>query len=334
MRKERLKIICLFLLLIPVTFLYAQVSKPDFTITRDTSFTLYGTIQKISKDYPEAKPVHPLLPDGVVEKRNIVYESYGNRELHLDIFSPVQKVKKIYPGIILVHGGGWRSGDRSMEIPMAQKIASCGYITAVVEYRLSPEAKYPASIYDLKSAIRWMRANAVKYNIDAKKIGAYGCSSGGHLVSLLGVTNGNKKYDGVGSNLQYPSTLQAVVNIDGILDFTDPAESGKDNDPQKPSVGKLWLGYSFKENPDIWREASPLNYVEKNAPPFLFINSSLDRFHAGREQFIAKLNSFNIYSEVHTIQNTPHPFWLFHPWFEDVFNYIRNFLDKKLRGKN
>ncbi|PKL81433.1 MAG: pectin esterase, partial [Ignavibacteriae bacterium HGW-Ignavibacteriae-3] len=127
------------------------------------------------------------------------------------------------------------------------------------------------------------------------------------------------------------SEVQAVINIDGILDFTDPAESGKDNDPDKPSDGKLWLGYSFKEKPEIWIEASPLNYVNDKTPPFAFINSSVERFHAGRDEFVEKLNNFNTYSETHTIPNTPHTFWLFHPWFEKTLQYILSFLEKAFK---
>jgi pectinesterase len=126
--------------------------------------------------------------------------------------------------------------------------------------------------------------------------------------------------------------VQAVVDIDGVLDFTDPAESAKDSIPQKPSAGKSWFGASFKENPALWREASPINYVDKNTPPILFVNSSLPRYHAGRDEAIERLKKLGIYSEVHTIPDTPHPFWLFHPWFDEACGYIVTFLDKILKG--
>ncbi len=316
---------CLFLFVFSFVNSFAQ--NAEHTFPRDTSFTLFNTTKKVVKDYPFAKAVFPKDNSEINEEKNIVYSTINGRALHLDIFMPKNKSKK-YPCVIFVHGGGWRSGDRSLEIPMAQKIAALGYITATVEYRLSPEAKYPAAIYDLKEAIRWLRANASKYNIDTSKIAASGTSSGAHLVSFIGATNGNKKFEGSATNLSTSSNLQCVINIDGILDFTDPAESGKDIDSTKPSVGKLWLGYSFKKNPKIWIEASPLNYVNEFTPPFLFVNSSIPRFHAGRDEFINRLNSFNTYSEVHTIPNTPHPFWLFNPWFEEVYNIVQSFLKK------
>jgi len=119
-----------------------------------------------------------------------------------------------------------------------------------------------------------------------------------------------------------------IIDVDGILDFTHPAESNKDSDPLKPSAGKAWFGYSYKEKPELWMEASPFNYVTEKTPPILFINSSQDRFHAGRDYMIEKMNIYNIYSEVHTIPDTPHPFWLFHPWFKKTLDYTVTFLNR------
>jgi pectinesterase len=193
-------------------------------------------------------------------------------------------------------------------------LASNNFAAAAVEYRQSPEAKYPAAILDLKNAVIWIRNHASDFNIDENKIAALGCSAGGTLAALLGATNMNKTFHDT-SELMELSIVQAVVNIDGIVDFTHPAESGKDSDPSKPSAGKLWFGASFIENPQIWKEASPLNHVNEKSAPIIFINSSVERFHAGRDQMIEKLKTFNIHTEIFTIENTPHTFWLFHPWF-------------------
>lgn len=302
-------------------------------IPRDTSFTVNNTATKVLKQYPQARVVVPKLPAGVAAHENLVYASDRGRELHLDLFTPLKKSAKGYPGVLLIHGGGWRSGNRQMEWPMAQHLAANGYVTAAVEYRLSAEALYPIGIYDLKAAIRWMRAHASQYNIDTKKIAVYGCSAGGELAAFLGTTGELKKFEGTLGDLKFSSRVQAVVDIDGVLDFTDPAESAKDTIPQKPSAGKSWFGASFKEKPDLWREASPINYIDKNTPPILFVNSSLPRYHAGRDEAIEKMKELNIYSEVHTIPDTPHPFWLFHPWFDEACGHILKFLDKTLKDR-
>lgn len=301
---------------------------------RDTSFTIYGADLKVTKRFPNAELVIPKLPKVVQEKKDIVYISYGSHKMHLDLYSPAKK-NKLYPAVILIHGGGWRSGNRQMEIPMAQFLASHGYIAATVEYRLSPEALYPAALIDIKAAIKWLRANSTRYHIDTNKIVLYGCSSGGQLAALLGTLNENPAspnyiplFPPGSSEIIHSSRVQAVINIDGVLDMTDPNESAKDTDSSKPSSGKRWFGYSFQERPDLWKEASALNYVNTNSAPICFINSSLPRFHAGRDEMIIKLNKLGIYSEVHTIPNTPHEFWLFHPWFETASGYILKFLDQ------
>jgi pectinesterase len=321
-----------FLISLPV-LLFAQDLKFPKEIPRDTSFSTANTKSKILQKYPFAKPVISKLPEEVSLNENVVYEVFGERELHLDLFGPVDKSKGSFPAVLIIHGGGWRSGDRKMEWPTAQHLAASGYVTATVEYRLSPEALYPAGIYDLKAEIRWLRTNAEKYNIDPHKIAVSGCSAGGELAAFLGTTGNLVKFEGNGGNKNISTRVQAVIDVDGIVDFTHPAESNKDNDPAKSSAGKAWFGYSYKENPIPWVEASPMNYVNEKTPPFLFINSSLPQYHAGRDYMIEKMNIFKIYSEVRTIQDTPHPFWLFHPWFDEYLGYMVNFLDKILKGK-
>ena len=327
------KIIILMALLMISQVVFSQSAEPK-PIPRDTSFTTYQTWLKIKGEFPEAQIVKPTLPEGVDAENNVVYATlpdtpYGKRDLHLDLFQPEKAGK--YPALILIHGGGWRSGNKTMQHPLAMQIASHGYVTACVEYRLSPEALYPAAVYDIKAAIRYLRANAAKYNINPDMVAISGSSAGGQLAALIGMTNSQKKFDGNEGNNTVSSEVQAIIDMDGILDFTDPNESAKDSDPTKRSAGAYWFGATFKEAPEKWIEASPIVYAGKNTPPILFINSSLPRFHAGRDSVIATLNSHGINSEVHTLLNTPHPFWLFHPWFEQSVEYMVAFLDKVLK---
>lgn len=311
-------------------------SQPEngFVFPRDTSFTPYQAWIKIQKDFPEARIVKPQLPAGVQSESDVVYATlpntpYGKRELHFDLFSPEKPGK--YPVLLLIHGGGWRSGNKSMDIPLAQQIAAKDYVTAAVEHRLSPEALYPAAVYDVKAAVRFLRVNARKYNIDPDKIAIMGSSAGGQLAALVGMTANVKKFEGDEGNNGVSAKVQAIIDMDGILDFTDPNESAKDTDPTRRSAGAYWFGATYKEAPEKWIEASPIQYVGKNTPPMLFINSALPRFHFGRDSVIAILNKHKIYTEVHTIENTPHPFWLFYPWFGPTVKYMTDFLDKTLK---
>ncbi len=321
------------LIFVICNILFAQEGQKSNVIPRDTSFTTNNTNAKVILEYPNAKLVSSKLPKSIKAIKNITYVNYSGRKLHLELFVPNKKNKKLLPAVILIHGGGWRSGDRSMEWPMAQHLAARGYVTVTVEYRLSVEALYPAAIYDLKTAIKWLRENSLKYGIDSSKIATYGCSAGGQLAAFLGTTGNIKKFEGSDRNSDHSTNVQAVIDIDGIVDFTTGEENGKDKNPAKPSAGKLWFGATYEGKPELWLEASPINYVSKKSPPILFINSSLPRYHAGRDAMIEKLNHYGIYSEVHTIKDTPHPFWLFHPWFDETLEYIVKFLDNIFKGK-
>jgi len=296
-------------------------------IPRDTSFTVASAAVEVLAQFPNATIVFPSLPSGVVERKNLLYASIGGRELHLDAYVPDTPAHHPHPAVILIHGGGWRSGDRSQTVPMAQRLAAAGYVAVAVEYRLSPEARYPAALHDLKSAVRWLRAHARELTLDTARIAALGCSAGGHLAALLGTTAGEQRFEGNGGTPGHTSTIQAIVDIDGVLDFTHPAESGKDTGSAKPSAGASWLGATYRERPDLWREASPLQHVSRQTPPVLFLNSSLDRFHAGRHEMIVKLQAYGIPSHVQTFPDTPHPFWLFHPWFDSTCAHVIRFLD-------
>jgi pectinesterase len=301
-------------------------------IPRDTSFALYNTTVKVQKKYPDARLIIPELPAGCTKQENVVYAHSGDRDLHLDIFSPRAKKSDRFPCILMIHGGGWRSGSRQMEWPMAQRLAGEGYVTVTVEYRLSIEAQYPAGVHDLKTAIRWLRANAAARHIDRSKIAVYGCSAGGQLAALLGTTGDMKLFEGDGAHQGTSTRVQCVVDVDGIVTFMDPADTLNDMDPAKPSASTLWFGGTVKQKPGVWKEASPIFYINKHTPPFLFVNSSLERYHRGRDEMVKTLGELGIYSEVHTIPDTPHPFWLFHPWFEPAYGHILAFLNKTLKN--
>ena len=116
--------------------LSAHLSVTGVDIPRDTSYTVYQNFIKIRKDYPEARPVAAMLPNTVLAERGLVYAVLNdsvnrNRELHLDLLRPAEL--GIYPAVIMIHGGGWQSGDKSMQVPMAMQVAAKGYITAAVE---------------------------------------------------------------------------------------------------------------------------------------------------------------------------------------------------------
>jgi pectinesterase len=305
---------------------YSQSNK-GLTNIPDTSYSSYSALQKTLKTHPNARLVTEKSFPKVQEHRNIPYANTGKRDLYLDVFHPKKRSKKGRPAILILHGGGWRTGNRTMHIPLAQHLAALGYVTITAEYRLSTEALYPAAVHDLKAAIRWIRANSDSYNIDNQKIVGLGFSAGGQLAALLGNTNHIQSFEGSLGNLNHSSALQAIIDIDGILAYIHP-ESGEGDDSRSTSAATYWFGYSKTENPDLWNAAAALTHVGKHTPTTLFLNSSVDRMHAGRDDYRKKLYTFKIYSEVHTFEDSPHGFCLFAPWFAPTVTYIDQFLKK------
>jgi acetyl esterase/lipase len=324
-KSKKLKMNLFLVFLIAFQSVNAQYLK-GITNVRDSSYSNASAFKKTIKYYPNSSLV-PEMNFGHVKKKNdIVYCSYGKRKMKLDVFFD-KNVKKKQTAIIIIHGGGWRSGNRQQHHQMAQKLASLGYVCFTPEYRLSTEALFPAAIYDVKAAIRWVRKNADKYNVNPNQIVALGFSAGGELAAFTGTTGNMPLFEGVVTNSNSLSQVNAVVDIDGTLSFVHP-ESSEGDDSNKISAGTYWFGYSKKDNPKVWEAASPLSYVGATTPPTLFVNSSTARMHAGRDDYIKILNENGIYSEVHEFENSPHSFCLFNPWFEPTIQYIDSFLAK------
>uniref|UniRef100_UPI004048B3A0 alpha/beta hydrolase fold domain-containing protein n=1 Tax=Mariniflexile sp. TaxID=1979402 RepID=UPI004048B3A0 len=311
-------IVFLILVVIAGNHIHSQ-EKPTFP-----PYTIELTYQKLKKDYPFITPIQPLISKNICYKENIVYKKIGNRKLKVDVYIPKNKTSKTFPAVLLIHGGGWLTGSKENERVIAQHLAENGYVAISVEYRLGFEAPYPAGIIDIKDAIRWMRKKSKKYRINPDKIAVLGASSGAQMATLIGVTPNSSIYE---NDTSISDEVQAIINVDGIVSFIHP-EAGEEG-----TMAAIWLGGSREESWKNWKEASPLEYVNENTPPILFINSAQSRFHAGRDDMIAILNKYSIYNEVYTIPDTPHSFWLMHPWFEMTLNHTVNFLNKVLKDE-
>ncbi|MFZ1290938.1 MAG: alpha/beta hydrolase [Melioribacteraceae bacterium] len=311
-----------------ILFVSFFISSNIFSQKIDTSFTVYSAYQQAIVDFPFIKIVQPILPENVNTRKNLTFINYGERELKLDIFFPSENGNYI-PAIILIHGGGWHSGNKSQHIPLAMQLASNGFVAASVEYRFSQEAIFPAAIIDVKNSIKWLKKNFEEYKIDTNKIAVLGFSAGGQIASLVGFAQNISEFE----DKSFPnisSKVHAIINIDGLLDFlhSESKEFDEIPNPEKPRSAHLWFGTSQIENPEIWKKGSPINYVTENSCPILFVNSAVPHYHAGRDDVIKKLQNFNIYFEQNNLEKSPHTFMLFHPWFSETKNLVVNFLNK------
>lgn len=285
----------------------------------DTSYTIKSTFTKLVKKYPFIT-IPAIKPDSEVKETfDLVYNQEQERVLHFDAFINTKKKKN--PAVIMIHGGGWRSGNKSQMQFLGKEIAAKGYSCFTIEYRLSLEAKYPTGVIDVKNAIKFIKDNASKFNIDPNKIAVLGCSSGGQMAALIGTTNNNSVFEDLTFKSKSSSKVNAIIDVDGVLAFKHPESSEGD-------MAAFWLGGKSDEIPENWKNASALSHTDKNSSPILFICSSIPRFHAGRDDMIKILDAHKIYNEVQTIPDSPHSFWFYEPWFGQTVSYTVRFLDK------
>jgi acetyl esterase/lipase len=213
----------------------------------------------------DAAPTYP-----VHQELDVVYGRGGEEELRLDLFVPKQ-VSGPLPALVILHGGGWAKGSHEAFRPIASAFAAHGYVTATVGYRFAPRHAFPAQIHDAKCAVRWLRANAERYQIDRDHVGALGFSAGAHLALLLGLTEAKDGLEGDGGNAEQSSRVQAVINVSGPTDLTRPGWS-------PPIEGAIadFMGGGRQQIANAYWTASPLAYVHRGAPPVLTIHGTDD----------------------------------------------------------
>jgi acetyl esterase/lipase len=214
---------------------------------------------------------HPSLAFDA--KRDLEYARVGDLPLQLDLYVPDTPRP---PLIVYVHGGGWRSGTKT-EMPLGGLIKA-GYTVASIDYRLSPQAPFPAQVHDIKAAIRFLRAQQSQLGIDARRIVIVGASAGGHLAALVGVTNGNKELEGtVGTHLDQSSDVQGIISLFGASNLlTILSQSTEHGLSVRVPALQLLLGGQPTEKPDLARLASPVEHIDAHDPPLLLLHGDAD----------------------------------------------------------
>lgn len=262
------------------------------------------------------------------------YAGSENPKQQLDLFLPKErKSEKPLPVIVFIHGGAWKRGDRAHVASRVLDPVNGGHYAAVtVSYRLCDEAKWPAQIHDCKAAIRWVRGRAAEFGLDPERIGVWGSSAGGHLVSLLGTSAGVMELEGdLGRFTHLSSRVCCVVNQWGPQDLTVPLMS-QDGKPvvEDPAVTDL-LGGPVTQKRAAAVAASPVTYATPDDPPFLTLHGTADQrvaFQHG-ERIHAALTAVGVPSLLIPIVDGRHG--ATHP---EIGERIRDFLDKCLLDRN
>jgi pectinesterase len=270
---------------------------------------------------PKWKKVLPQTPPGVTMTEETIAE-HPEHNVTIVIYTPDKPGH--YPAILDIHGGGWKARQVEADKPMMERLATRGFVTALVSYRLSDEAKYPAAVHDCKAALRWLRAHAAQYKIDPARIGVMGGSAGGHLSGLVAMTSGKPEFEGDGPNKEQSSAVQACIVMAATQDLV---AANKD----KTGDGTVaFFGATCAEKPDLFREASPITHVRAGVPPTIFIEGEKDTLKIGRAEMQEKLRALGVETALHTLKDAPHPFWMSQPWLDETVEIATTFFKKHL----
>ncbi|MHC4511205.1 MAG: alpha/beta hydrolase fold domain-containing protein [Planctomycetota bacterium] len=261
-----------------------------------------------------------MLP-GVQLLKDVEFGKGGGRSLTLDLYTPVTLEQPV-PGLIFIHGGAWKGGNKDMYRPYAARYAQRGYVVASISYRLSSEAPFPAAVEDAKCAVRWMRANAGKYRVDPNHICVLGGSAGGHLAMMVGYSSQQKDLEGAGGHPGVSSKVQAVVNIYGPCDLTVPGIRDVD------VVRQFLADKKYDEAPELYRKASPLLHLSCDDPPTLILHGTLDSLVpiSQSDELVKRLRQVGVTHTYDRLEGWPHVMDL----AEIVFNRCVFFIDKFL----
>jgi len=288
------------------------------------------------KPAPSEKPAPQKDPprqgralDGVELLRDVEIGTGGGRALHADIARPKTPPAGLMPAVLWIHGGGWTSGSHH-DLQQTVQLANHGYLVLSVEYRFVNEAIWPAQIQDCKLAVRWLRANAAKYQVNPDRIGCWGASAGGHLAALMGVTRDKPDLEGNGGSAGFSSRVQAVVDFCGPTDFKGRSD-----------VTRKMAGGTYEEKPGVFKQMSPLENVNPKACPFLIVNGEKDTtvplFHA--QLMTEALKQANVPVELIIVKNAGHGYTFVappggppaQPSPAEVDAAVLNFLDANLK---
>jgi acetyl esterase/lipase len=234
-------------------------------------FATSGFAQEDSQ--PSSSPSDtPVRGEYDFKKRGgIVYAKNDDSTLTCDVYVP--EIEGPLPAVLVVHGGGWRSGTKFHWIRHARKMVKHGFVVVAINYRHAPSHKFPAQVHDVKQAVRFMRRHAQRYKIDPERIGAYGYSAGGHLVSMLGTTDSEDGLEGdvpEGYEEFTDTRIRCVVAGGAPTEFSWLGEDSR--------ALNYWLGdgVTIRKNPELFQKAYPTSYISNDDPPFYFYHGTSD----------------------------------------------------------
>jgi acetyl esterase/lipase len=263
---------------------------------------------------PELATGRVTIEEGVVIGRG------GDRELKADVFTPPPGTSN-GAGVLLVHGGGWVQGDRSQLRGYGILLGRIGYTCVACEYRLAPASKWPAQIHDVKTALRWMRANADRLNVDPRKIAVSGNSAGAHLALMLAGTPALPEFEGEGGHPGVGTGVAACIAYYGPALLYSPER-------ELPEYLNFLFGEGYSEA--TAKAASPLTYATASFPPTMLITGNKDELVPKEASFMMHKALFDAgaSTELHVYADAPHGFDAISEFGRQTATLMSLFLDR------
>src|SRR5712691_1511890 len=267
------------------------------------------------------------IPPDVIVERGIDYASIPHGKLAMDIARP--KTPGKYPGIVLIHGGGFSGGKRDSYLPMAVRLAQNGYVAAAVSYRLTPMFQFPLPLYDVKAAVRFLRANAGKFSVEKEHMAAIGASAGGTWSQSLAVTRNMPQLEGNGAHREESSSVDCAISYYGRSDMRRAYEGSRNAATALPPL----LGGDRMHAIEQHYRGSPINWINPDSAPILAIHGTRDQ-NVPFEQsvlLVERMRSMGIEAELETLAEAGHGF----KGADDERAFARaiDFLNRKLKPK-
>lgn len=249
---------------------------------------------------PAASPISPLPPARylVTVKQDIAYGPLGDQGEKLDVCTPTN-LPGAHPGLVLIHGGGWFSGDKHDFLDLCRYFASQGIVSATINYRLGPTHQWPAQINDAQLAVRWLRTHASDYALDPERLCAFGGSAGAHLAAYLGAMHTIHPGDQASELTSQPPDVSCVVDWAGPVDLAKLPET----DTKKQAFSALFGPIA---DPAAVHDASPLFLISAKSAPTLIIQGTKDPLVAPDQAHMLKeaLENVGVYVEEQDFEGT------------------------------
>ena len=272
-----------------------------------------------------------LFPQGTVFHQNIPYANDTLKKHQLDIYLPANTNKNL-PLVVWIHGGAWMLNDKYADMGYmkntVRSFIDSGYAFASVNYRYSTDSVFPAQIRDCNAAVEFLYRNANKYHIDKNRIALIGFSAGGHLASLLALSNND--HVSTFSTMQVDFTIKTCIDFYGPSDFIMLANNPDTSINNMRNPVSLLLGALAVERPDIAKLASPVTYVDKNDPPFLIVQGEKDESVPNTQSKILSswLTLKGVKNDLIIVPDAPHYGEMFDAEYirKKVFEYLSLYL--------